>query len=139
MSYCQFKLGNDHYGISIDEVQEYIEEFDCTPLPENDNFLFGTTNLRGSIVPIVETSELLGVKAECGKKLLVLKPREDFYDEQFALLISDRCPIIKDTGEIYDASTAQNQDELKMLIKSNDNMVSILSVEALLKKVYDES
>jgi purine-binding chemotaxis protein CheW len=71
--YLTFKLGNEEYGIDILKVQEIRGYDQVTPIANSPQFLKGVTNLRGTIVPIVDLRIKFGVsKAEYDQFTVVI-------------------------------------------------------------------
>ena len=53
--YLTFYLGNEQYGIAIDKIKEIIAMMKVTSVPKTPSFMRGVINLRGSIIPVVDT------------------------------------------------------------------------------------
>ena len=56
-----FSLGSEGYGISILKVKEIIGMMDITPVPRTPEFIKGVINLRGKIIPVNITNELVSL------------------------------------------------------------------------------
>ncbi len=50
-----FKLKNEEFGIYIESVREIVRVPEITQLPRAPEFLWGISNLRGDIMPIIDT------------------------------------------------------------------------------------
>ena len=50
----RFAVGNESYGVHIEEVQEIIRMPDITHLPQTEDYIKGVINLRGNIIPIID-------------------------------------------------------------------------------------
>jgi purine-binding chemotaxis protein CheW len=50
-----FTLGNEEYGIPIAQIQEIDRLSKITKVPKAADFVEGVTNLRGEVVPVVDT------------------------------------------------------------------------------------
>ncbi len=48
-----FRLGTEEFGIDIAKVQEILRLPDITPIPRSPEHLTGITNIRGSILPVI--------------------------------------------------------------------------------------
>jgi purine-binding chemotaxis protein CheW len=57
-----FNIGNESYGVEIDSVESIIKMQDITKLPHAPEFVEGVTNLRGSVVPIVDLRKRFGLE-----------------------------------------------------------------------------
>ena len=53
--YLTFYLGNEQYGIAIDKIKEIIAMMKITNVPNIPSYMRGVINLRGSIIPVVDT------------------------------------------------------------------------------------
>ena len=54
MKVLVFKLGNEEYGINVQEVQEIWSYERITSIPNAPFYVKGVINLRGNIVPIID-------------------------------------------------------------------------------------
>ncbi len=53
--YLTFYLGDEQYGIAIDKIKEIIAIMKVTNVPNTPLYMRGVINLRGSIIPVVDT------------------------------------------------------------------------------------
>ncbi|MFA5455182.1 MAG: chemotaxis protein CheW [Sulfurimonas sp.] len=53
--YLTFFLGDEQYGIAIERIKEIIAMMKITSVPKIPPYMRGVINLRGSIIPIVDT------------------------------------------------------------------------------------
>jgi purine-binding chemotaxis protein CheW len=58
-----FRLGREEYGVEIDRVQEIIRAADITTVPGAPSHVRGVINLRGKIIPVVDTRKRFGLQA----------------------------------------------------------------------------
>ena len=56
-----FKLRDEEYGISILNVQEIRNLTDITRVPFSADFIKGVINLRGSVLPVIDLKQRLGL------------------------------------------------------------------------------
>lgn len=61
LQYIGFHLHGGEYAIPITKVREIINLPDITRLPDSPSYLQGVTNLRGSVIPIVNTKQLMQI------------------------------------------------------------------------------
>jgi purine-binding chemotaxis protein CheW len=54
-SYLTFELGGELFSISVFKVMEIIEFPDVTKVPNSPDYLLGVINLRGNVLPLVDT------------------------------------------------------------------------------------
>lgn len=53
--YLTFYLSDEQYGIAIDKIKEIIAMMKVTNVPKTPSYMRGVINLRGSIIPVVDT------------------------------------------------------------------------------------
>lgn len=54
-SYLTFELGGELFSISVFKVIEIIEYPEITKVPNSPDYLLGVINLRGNVIPLVDT------------------------------------------------------------------------------------
>ncbi len=60
--YLTFFLGDEQYGIAIDRIKEIIAMMKVTFVPKTPEYMKGVINLRGSIIPVVDTRLRFGME-----------------------------------------------------------------------------
>ncbi|MBF0462039.1 MAG: purine-binding chemotaxis protein CheW [Magnetococcales bacterium] len=58
-----FLLGTEKYGMDVLQVQEIIRYSEPTPVPNLPDFIRGVTNLRGTILPVLDLRKRFGMSA----------------------------------------------------------------------------
>ncbi|MEO5363088.1 MAG: chemotaxis protein CheW [Magnetococcus sp. DMHC-8] len=56
-----FRLGGETYGMDVQQVQEIIRYSEPTPVPNLPDFIRGVTNLRGTILPVLDLRRRFGM------------------------------------------------------------------------------
>jgi purine-binding chemotaxis protein CheW len=54
-------IGDDRYAVDLTDVREVVPDPALTPLPGAPPAVLGVVNLRGELVPVLDTATLLGV------------------------------------------------------------------------------
>jgi len=62
--YLTFFLGEEQYGIAIDRIKEIIAMMKVTFVPKTPEYMRGVINLRGSIIPVVDTRSRFGMEPQ---------------------------------------------------------------------------
>lgn len=60
-SYLTFKLGNETFAAPVSKVYNILEMSSITYVPKSPPHLKGVTNLRGSVLPVVDTRIKFGM------------------------------------------------------------------------------
>ncbi len=69
-----FELANEFYGINIAVVESIIKMQSITQLPQTPNYVKGVTNLRGSVLPVIDlrTRFALEVKEDTRQTRIII-------------------------------------------------------------------
>ncbi|MEW5958862.1 MAG: chemotaxis protein CheW [Chloroflexota bacterium] len=59
-----FKLANEHYGVDIAAVESIIKMQGITAVPRAPEFVEGVTNLRGTVLPVIDLRKRFGLPLE---------------------------------------------------------------------------
>ena len=57
-----FNIGDEEYGIFITQIQEINRLGKITRLPKSPDFIEGVTNLRGEVIPVIDTRKRFGLE-----------------------------------------------------------------------------
>lgn len=57
-----FKLGQEEYGLHIDQIKEVVLTPHITRMPKTPHYIKGVANIRGNIIAIVDLEEKFGLK-----------------------------------------------------------------------------
>lgn len=98
-------LGHD-WAIPLDQVAEFVEIQDCTPLPGVKPWVVGVSNLRGKLLPVVDFAQFLGGQLSVAHRLqrIVVLDRQD----TFVGLVVDAINGMRHfSNEAYEADTQE--------------------------------
>ena len=59
-----FTLANEHYSVDIAAVESIIKMQPITAVPQTPAFVEGVTNLRGTVLPVIDLRQRFGLLAE---------------------------------------------------------------------------
>lgn len=62
-AYLTFALGNEKFAIPVTNVQEVVELGQVTKVPNAPDYMLGIINLRGRVLPLLDTKLKLGLPA----------------------------------------------------------------------------
>jgi purine-binding chemotaxis protein CheW len=112
-AYLTFSLGEEKFAISVENVQEVVELEQVTKVPNAPEYMLGIINLRGRVLPLLDTRMKLGLKrTEITKKsrimILDLTTEED-KSLQVGALVDIAKEVIELTAEdIQEAPDFEN-------------------------------
>lgn len=61
-AYLTFLLGKEKFAIKVDYVQEIVEFGNVTAVPQAPAYMMGIINLRGKVLPLLDTKLKLGLR-----------------------------------------------------------------------------
>lgn len=61
-SYLSFKIGESYFAADVKYVHNILEYSPITPLPKMPEHILGVINLRGEVLPVVDSRIKFGVK-----------------------------------------------------------------------------
>jgi purine-binding chemotaxis protein CheW len=62
-SYLSFKIGNEMFAANVRHVHNIIELVPITKVPHSPSYMLGIINLRGQVLPVVDTRVKFGLSA----------------------------------------------------------------------------
>ncbi|HTF21838.1 MAG TPA: chemotaxis protein CheW [Chryseolinea sp.] len=112
-TYLTFALGNEKFAIAVDYVQEIVEFGHVTKVPNAPNYMLGIINLRGRILPLLDTKLKLGLPATVQSqksRIMVLDlVLEDEKSLQIGAMVDHAREVIElHQNEIQDAPEFEN-------------------------------
>jgi chemotaxis signal transduction protein len=133
---CVFAFGGEHLAADIRHTREVVVLPDRTPVPRAPTHILGVANLRGSIVPIVDVSPLLGLPlrpASEGLRMIVLEDA----GVQIAIPTDEVLGLEAFEGVLpADTATPGPFAELAVgLLKRGDETATLLDVPKLIESV----
>lgn len=58
-----FKLGNEEYGLTIDQIKEIVLTPKVASMPQTPDYIKGVANIRGNIIAIMDLEKKFGLKS----------------------------------------------------------------------------
>jgi purine-binding chemotaxis protein CheW len=133
-----FKLDDQEYGLSIENVVEVVRMVAITRIPRAPDVVEGVINLRGRVVPVINLRKRFGAppkRRDLDTRLLVAR-----IDERvIALIVDVVSEVLKLNGDNLDASDAVATgitEYLAAIGKLKDRLLLIVDLDAILS--FDE-
>ncbi len=132
---CVFTIDDAYYAVDLRHIREVLPIESITPIPGMPPVVIGMTNVRGSVVPIVDLRMLLGLRPRQLPPFAVVLQHEAY---ELAILV-DRSPeIMSVTPDQFELSLKSSSKEpeagsqiLNGKLTINDNVTRILDVPQL--------
>jgi purine-binding chemotaxis protein CheW len=140
VQYLSFTLANEEYGVDILRVQEIRSWEPVSRIPNVPHYEKGVVNLRGSIVPIIDLRQKLGIQFTEYTPLtvvVVLQTSDEKKTRTMGVVVDSVSDVITlDKTKIQEApdfGTKISSEFIGGLVSVNDRMVILLDVDKLLK------
>jgi len=127
-----FELNGQLYAIPVLKVKEITRVMEITSVPNSEFYVEGISNLRGSVIPIINLARRLGLQEkeyDRDTRIIVLE-----YGENKAGIIVDS---VKEVGTFNTEeaespdSTGQENEFLSSVIKKGDKLWLLLDIDKI--------
>lgn len=130
-----FSLGNEEYGVHIEDVEGVIRIPEITHLPQTESFLKGIINLRGDIIPVIDMRERFNMESiEYTQTTRVINIK--IKDKLVGLIVDTVSQVIvlnkEDIEDAPDIIHGISKEYIEGIGKYNDSMIIILKIEKVL-------
>ena len=75
--WVSFVLGSEVFACRVADVQEIIPYTEPVPVPGGPSTISGVLNVRGEIVPVLKTAQLLNTDAGQAERIIMLEHGEE--------------------------------------------------------------
>ena len=129
-----FKLRNEEYGVSILNVQEIRNLTDITRVPFAQDFIKGVINLRGSVLPVIDLKQRLGLEETpyTDDTRIVTGTVGDLH---VGMLVDAVTEVLTLTAKPIDAKKAVNGKELTKFLSGIGNIDGRLIIMLNLEEI----
>jgi purine-binding chemotaxis protein CheW len=134
-AYLTFGLGEEKFAIPVDHVQEVVELGQVTKVPNAPHYMIGIINLRGRILPLLDTKLKLGLPATEKSKKSRIMVLEIPTSEDKSLHIGAMVDVAREVVEIS-ARDIQNAPEVEDL-KSSAPIIGIVNNHGDITMIMD--
>ena len=134
--YVIFKLAEEYYGLSIDNVISIEKPSQSTRIPNAPDYIKGVINLRGEVIPVIDLRKKLKMKfkeVDRNSRIIIVSS-----DEIFAGLIVDTSSeVLEINKENIDKPPTNENDEyidyINGIGKTKDRLVILLDLTKILE------
>jgi purine-binding chemotaxis protein CheW len=141
-SYLTFKLGNEVFGVHVSQVLNILEMTRITKVPKSPKYMRGVINLRGMVLPVIDTRIRVGLpEAEDQKNtcIIVMELSVDGIDFNVGTIVDEVLSVI----EIYENQTEPppslgnnyKSDFIVGMAKTDENFTMIIDMNRLFSAV----
>jgi len=128
--YITFTLDKEKYGLDVMEINSIERMSVITRVPKSEDFVMGVINLRGDIIPIINTRKKMGLPSKS-------------YDEQTRIIVvrvQDYCIgiIVDNVLEVLDVSEDDIQERKEIFEERKDEWIAgVIKMESEIVLILD--
>jgi purine-binding chemotaxis protein CheW len=128
-----FKLGQEEYGLQIDQIKEVVITPNVTRMPQTASFVKGVANIRGNVIAIFDLEDRFNLirSQNSGNKYTLVVESDDV---KLGLLVNEVPNTVsvsandldESVGIINDVNTDTNY--IKGIIKHSDRLIILIDI-----------
>ena len=132
MELLTFKLGEQEYSLDIMSVREIRSWTRATPMPLAPSFMRGVINLRGTVLPVMDLAERLGLP-KCGqsnRNVIIVVKHDGHMTGLLVDAVSDIVALHSDDLQTPpDVALQDGPSVIKSLTLIDDRMIRVLDLD----------
>ncbi len=137
-----FMVGGHDYSVDIMSVREIRGGAKATPLPHSPGYVCGVINLRGTVLPIIDLAQRLGMQAQAdGVRNVIIVVA--IGDRTFGLMVDAVSDILAIPQEEMQPPPEMRADQERNFVSAltivEDRMFRILDLDAVMPPVGEEA
>ncbi|UII20820.1 chemotaxis protein CheW [Fulvivirga ligni] len=134
-SYLTFKLSDKTFALEIENVIEIIEVPQITIIPKAPEHMRGVVNLRGQVLPLIDTSIKFGlpaIKTDINTCIVVMEIPSLDKTIKFGAMVNQVLDVLEKSEEdIHESPSLEanyNLEFVKGIIKSDEDFIVVLDI-----------
>ncbi|WP_299498518.1 chemotaxis protein CheW [uncultured Roseobacter sp.] len=137
-----FQLADQEYSLDIMSVREIRGWTRTTPLPHAPSYMKGVINLRGTVLPVMDLSERLGLKPQeqTDRNVIIVVNHNDVMTGLLVDAVSDIIALTADDlqppPEMQPGSTSNVVSSLTLI---DERMIRVLDLSAIVLSVQSNA
>ncbi len=135
-SYLTFRVGGENFAAHVNKVLNILELCPITRVPQAPEYMLGVINLRGSVLPVVDSRVKFGMKATENTKNTFIIVMEVLIDEKI-VQIGALVDAVNEVAEVDEQNilpppsigNKYKADFISGVFSSNSHFTMILDVD----------
>lgn len=137
-----FRLGDQEYSLDIMCVREIRGWTKTTPLPHSPKHMKGVINLRGTVLPVMDLAERLGMDARdhTDRNVIIVVKHKDSMTGLLVDAVSDIIALTEnDLQPPPDMSAGSPTGVIRALTLLDERMIRVLDLSNIIEAERDEA
>lgn len=137
-----FTLADETYAVNVLRVQEVLKVADIAPVPGAPPYVLGIVNLRGNVVPVVDTRMRMSLpprQPDDSTRIVIIEVNE----EPVGMMVDAVAEVVELDDEAVDAApSAASEDGARYIhgvVSKESDLLILLDVDRLLENGFGGS
>lgn len=133
-----FQLADQEYSLDIMSVREIRGWTRTTPLPHAPSYMKGVINLRGTVLPVMDLSERLGLQAreQTDRNVIIVVSHDDMLTGLLVDAVSDIVALTEDDLQPPpEMQSGQGPGVVSALTLIDERMIRVLELSFVVASV----
>jgi purine-binding chemotaxis protein CheW len=133
-----FKLADQEYSLDIMSVREIRGWTKTTPLPHAPSYMKGVINLRGTVLPVMDLSQRLGLKPRehTDRNVIIVVNHEDIMTGLLVDAVSDIIALTsEDLQPPPEMQSSNSPNVVSALTLIDERMIRVLDLSSIVTSV----
>lgn len=137
-TYLTFSLGKDHFALDVNHVEKILENQPVTEVPKAPDYMLGVFNLRGEVIPLVNTRMKFGLeslKNNNSSCVLVINIDNEGEKIKLGVLVDSVNEVVKyEADQILPLPTVGKQTKTEFIqgiLKMDEQFILLLNVDKI--------
>ena len=137
-TYLTFSLGKENFALDVEHVEKILEYQPVTEVPKAPEYMLGVFNLRGEVIPLVDTRIKFGMtKTEINSStcVLVINIQSEGESIKLGAMVDAVKEVVKyNTNDLMTLPTVGKQSRTEFLngvLKLNDQFILLLNADKI--------
>ncbi len=135
--WVSFTIEGETYAVDVLKVQEVLKQVDIAPVPGAPPYILGIINLRGNVVPVLDTRKRMGLPPQSydeSTRIIILDVDED----SVGIVVDSVAEVEEVSDDAIDTAPGASNDEgsrfIQGVVSTGENLLILLDVERLIAR-----
>jgi len=141
ISYLTFKLQDENFALNVGKLINILEMVPITKVPKTPEYLKGIINLRGEVLPVIDTKIKLGMResevtnSTC---ILVIETKLDKEKVRLGAMVDSVLEVLEfEDDRLKPPPTIGNENNLEFItgvVSHNENFIMVMDIDMILSQ-----
>lgn len=137
VQFVVFSLGDEEFGVDIDQVSEIVRVGTFAPIPDSPEFIRGLTNVRGTIIAVIDLKKRFALRQEKGvegKHVIITREQKNL----LGILVDEVTEVLriaqKEISPAPGMTTVIHKNYMSGVITVEQRMIILLDLKSVLSE-----